>query len=57
MPTIVDAEKCTACEECVDACPLDALQVKDDVAVVDDELCGDCGSCVDVCPSEAITIE
>lgn len=57
MAAIVDPEKCTACEECVEACPLEAIEVKDDVAVVDEEVCSDCGACVDVCPSEAITVE
>jgi len=56
MTAIVDPEKCTACGECVEACPLDAIEVND-VAVVDAETCGDCGACVDVCPTEAITVE
>ncbi|MCX7425713.1 MAG: 4Fe-4S binding protein [Planctomycetia bacterium] len=56
MAAIVDAEKCTACGECAEACPLDAIEIKD-VAVVDAATCGDCGACVDVCPPEAITVE
>jgi NAD-dependent dihydropyrimidine dehydrogenase PreA subunit len=56
MAAIVDAEKCTACGECVEACPLNAIEVKD-VAVVDNDVCGDCGACVDVCPAEAIKVE
>ena len=57
MPTTIDAEKCTACGECVEACPLEAIEIKDEVAVVDEDTCGDCGACVEVCPSEAITVE
>ena len=57
MPTIVDAESCTGCGECVEACPLDAVEIENDIAVVNQEECGDCGSCTDVCPTEAITIE
>jgi Fe-S-cluster-containing hydrogenase component 2 len=57
MATIIDHETCTGCGECVDACPLEAIEVKDDKAVVDEETCGDCGSCVDVCPTESITID
>lgn len=57
MATIIDLEKCTGCGDCVESCPLEAIEVKDEKAVVDDEVCGDCGTCVDVCPSEAITIE
>lgn len=57
MSTIVDVEKCNACGDCVDACPLDAIEMKDGKAAIDGETCGDCGACVDVCPSEAISIE
>jgi len=57
MAAVVDAEKCTGCESCVESCPLDAIEMKDDVAVVDEDTCGDCGACVDVCPVEAISME
>ncbi len=57
MTAIVDKEKCTGCETCVDECPAVAISMNDDKAKVDAELCVDCGSCVDVCPSEAIHLE
>jgi Fe-S-cluster-containing hydrogenase component 2 len=57
MAAVVDAEKCTGCETCVDSCPLDAIKMKDSLAVVDADTCGDCGACVDVCPVEAISME
>ncbi len=57
MPTVVDSEKCTGCESCVDSCPVDAIEMKDDLAVIDADTCSDCGACVDACPVEAITIE
>jgi len=52
----INAEECTACGLCVDACPAEAITL-DEVAVLDAEKCTDCGTCVDECPSEAITME
>jgi ferredoxin len=49
----VDADLCTACETCLDRCPVDAIAV-DDIAVVDDLQCIGCGLCVSTCPTEAI---
>ena len=57
MAAAVDKEKCTGCGECVDSCPLDAIEMDGDVAKVDEDTCSDCGACVDVCPVEAITVE
>ena len=57
MPARVDAETCTGCETCVDTCPVEAIEMKDDLAVVDEETCTDCGECVDSCPVEAIILE
>lgn len=57
MTTIVNEETCSACGECVDVCPLEAIEIKDDVAVVDADTCGDCGACVDVCPTESLSVE
>jgi len=54
---IVDKDKCTGCETCIDECPAAAIALNDGKAKVDKDLCVDCGSCVDVCPSEAITLE
>ncbi len=56
MPAIVDMEKCTGCEACVDACPVEAIAMDDGKAKISDE-CVDCGQCVDECPVEAIEME
>lgn len=57
MPAAVDPEKCTGCESCIESCPVDAISMKDGVAVVDAQTCSDCGACVDVCPVEAISMD
>lgn len=57
MPAVVDSEKCTGCEACVDSCPVDAIEMKNDLAVIDADTCSDCGACVDACPVEAISLE
>lgn len=57
MPAKVDADKCTGCESCVDACPSEAISMVDGKAVVDPEKCVDCGVCVDECPVGAISME
>ncbi len=56
MALIIDKELCTGCGSCVDECPFEALELKDDKAQVNDK-CTLCGACVDVCPEEAITLE
>ncbi len=54
----VDAEKCTACGQCVRWCPVDAIATGPDrVAVVDYETCYGCGECVAACPFSAIATQ
>ena len=57
MPAVVDAETCSGCESCVESCPVEAIEMKDDIAVIDAEACTDCETCVDTCPVEAISME
>jgi electron transfer flavoprotein alpha subunit len=53
---LVCKEECTGCGLCTDACPFDAIEIVDDVAVIK-ENCNLCGACVEVCEFEAIEIE
>jgi ferredoxin len=57
LVAIVDLEKCTGCETCVNECPASAISMENDKAKVDKDMCVDCQTCVDVCPSEAIHME
>jgi len=55
MAVKVEVDKCTGCGECVSACPLDSIEIKDKKAVVDDS-CAECGACIDACPNKALVL-
>ncbi len=54
----IAADCCTGCGICIDTCPVDALELKDDIAVLaKPDVCDGCGSCAESCPLECITME
>ncbi len=54
----IDVEKCVGCSECVDICPEEVFEMKDDKAVLENEdECVGCESCVEACEEDAITVE
>jgi NAD-dependent dihydropyrimidine dehydrogenase PreA subunit len=53
----IDPDECTACGDCIERCPMDAIQEGDNVSEVVDGRCIGCGLCVSVCPVEAISLE
>jgi electron transfer flavoprotein alpha subunit len=53
MSIIVNLEKCSGCESCLEACPFDAIGFKDGKAYIN-EYCNACMSCMAVCPEGAI---
>ena len=57
MVAVVDKDKCTGCETCVNECPALAISLENEKAKVDKDMCVDCETCVDACPSEAIHME
>ena len=57
----VDATVCTGCNECLKACPFDAIAltksaVGSSVAAINNSLCKGCGMCTPVCPTDAIDL-
>lgn len=44
-----------ACNQCVEACPAEAIHSAGDLVSINTSLCQGCGSCVAVCPSGAMT--
>ncbi len=53
MSIIVKLDKCTGCETCLESCPFDAIEIKDEKAVIN-EYCNVCTNCLSVCPEGAI---
>ncbi len=52
----VNEDNCSLCEECVDRCPMDAFEMKDDTACVDPDMCVGCGLCVSTCDEDALSM-
>lgn len=52
----VDSEACIACGKCIDECPSNALELKDDSIHLNKSLCVGCGECVSICPTGALSI-
>jgi electron transfer flavoprotein alpha subunit len=55
MKARIDRDKCVACSECVEVCPVGAIEVEEETARVDDT-CTLCGLCVDACAYGAIRL-
>ena len=60
LVAVVDADACTACGECLTACPYDAISMASsdgrEVAVISETGCKSCGGCVPICPEDAIDL-
>jgi Pyruvate/2-oxoacid:ferredoxin oxidoreductase delta subunit len=53
-----DAERCSACETCIERCPSEALTMGEaNVPVVNTDRCFGCGVCATGCPESAIAME
>ena len=51
-----DQDACDGCGLCQEACPIDAVCIKEGTAFVDRDWCIGCGVCVSACPNDAITM-
>jgi len=47
-------ENCNNCGECLQVCPLEAINAGEKWPRIDPDLCTDCGTCSDICPERAI---
>jgi len=60
LVAIVETERCTACGDCLTACPYDAISMSEEgdrhFAVIGATTCKGCGGCVPVCPENAIDL-
>ncbi|MBW1849013.1 MAG: 4Fe-4S binding protein [Deltaproteobacteria bacterium] len=52
----IDPDECTACGDCIERCPMDAIQEGDDNSEIIEGRCIGCGLCASTCPVEAITL-
>ena len=60
LVAIVDPDACTACGDCLTACPYDAISMAEEgdrhFAVISPTGCKGCGGCVPLCPENAIDL-
>jgi Pyruvate/2-oxoacid:ferredoxin oxidoreductase delta subunit len=56
--TVVDAEECSGCGQCMEWCQLDAMSLRDEQAVaIDYNRCIGCGVCVSKCDENALSLK
>jgi NAD-dependent dihydropyrimidine dehydrogenase PreA subunit len=55
MAIHIQADICTSCGACVEACLAGAIGLDNSKAVIDEALCNLCEACISMCPVNAIT--
>lgn len=59
QPKVIPAD-CIACEDCVNICPMDVIEIMDGdhpYALIDDDGCIRCYCCHETCPEDAIELQ
>jgi len=55
---MVDNQKCSGCEECLETCTVNVFEIKEGKSTpVHEEECIGCRSCVEVCKEKAIAVD
>lgn len=54
---IVDDDRCTLCESCIEVCPMKTIEMEDDRVVVRETKCIGCGVCAHQCPDDSIDMK
>jgi nitroreductase/NAD-dependent dihydropyrimidine dehydrogenase PreA subunit len=57
VTTVIDAQACIGCGECVRVCPSQTITMQDGKAVVSGERSLGCGHCAAICPVAAVRVE
>lgn len=53
---VVDEDRCTACENCLDRCAFSAMSMVEGICEVDRGACYGCGLCIGSCETEALSM-
>ena len=53
----VAPDLCTACETCIEQCPVSALSMNGDIPQMDADTCITCFCCQEICPEKAISLK
>ncbi len=54
---VVDDDKCTLCETCIEVCPMETMEIEDDRVIAKEAKCIGCGVCAHQCPDDAIDMK
>ncbi len=53
---LVDEDRCFGCAACIALCPVNALELIENLAIVDEPTCTHCDHCIAACPVHALSI-